>query len=448
MFLKRLHALSRLAAFKALVMIGAGLAASAAIAQAQDWPQFRGPGSDGVAPNATPPCEWSETNNILWKVQPPGRGRSSPVILGDRIYLTTALEAGVVRTNIKGDDMQTAAHVSLGALCLDRHDGKVLWQSILYEIDAPAPVHWYNSWATPTPVVERGKLYCDFGTFGTACLDSQTGSAIWKTNLPVDHMVGPGSSPTLWQNFLLLVRDGIDAQYVAGLEKKTGRIVWRTERPPLTGDNQMRKSFSTPLIISTASGPQALIPGPQWVVSYEPDTGQELWRLKHGSGFSFGTEPITGHGLVYVGTGLFHPQVWAIRPDGHGEVTETNVAWKSDHRAPSMSSPVLAVDEIYWVSDNGAAVCSDSKTGELIWQKSIPGTYLASPIGVGGRIYFFERSGKVTVFGAGRQMQQLAQNLLPGPLVATPAFVGPAIYLRTDGFLYCIQQSAGAPNSR
>ena len=206
----------------------------------------------------------------------------------------------------------------------------------------------------------------------------------------------------------------------------------------------MRKAFSTPLIIRTGSGPQAVIPGAQWVVSYEPETGKELWRVKHGEGFSFGTEPVSGNGLVYVGTGLFHPQVWAIRPDGRGDVTETNVVWKSEQRAPNMSSPVLAGDEIYWVSDNGAAVCSDSRTGELIWQQSIPGTYLASPIGAGGRVYFFERSGKTTVFKTGRQMQQLARNILPGPLVATPAFVGPAIFLRTDGFLYCIQQSGAA----
>lgn len=432
------------AAFWSFVAIGATLVAFAANAPAQDWPQFRGPGSNGVAPNANPPLEWSETNNILWKIQTPGRGRSSPVILGDRIFLTTALETGVVRTNIKSDDMQTATHVSLGALCLDRRDGKLLWQTTLFEIDAPAPVHWYNSWATPTPAVEPGKLYCDFGTFGTACLNSQTGKEIWKASLPVDHMVGPGSSPTLWREFLFLVRDGIDTQYVAALEKQTGRTLWKVERPPLTGGNQMRKAFSTPLIVRTGSGPQAVIPGAQWVVSYELETGKELWRVKHGEGFSFGTEPVSGNGLVYVGTGLFHPQVWAIRPDGRGDVTETNVVWKSEQRAPSMSSPVLAGDEIYWVSDNGAAVCSDSRTGELIWQQSIPGTYLASPIGAGGRVYFFERSGKTTVFKTGRQMQQLARNILPGPLVATPAFVGPAIFLRTDGFLYCIQQSGAA----
>ena len=169
--------------------------------------------------------------------------------------------------------------------------------------------------------------------------------------------------------------------------------------------------------------------------------------MKHGKGFSFGTEPVSGNGLVYVGTGLFHPQIWAIRPDGQGDVTQTHVAWKSDNKAPSMSSPVLLGDEIYWVSDNGAACCSDSKSGELLWQKLISGTHLASPLCAEGRVYFFERSGKTTVFKAARQMEQLAQNGLPGPLMATPAFVGPAIYLRTDEALYCIQENPQRTNA-
>jgi outer membrane protein assembly factor BamB len=424
-----------------IALLAANLAARPASVQAQDWPQFRGPNGNGVANEAKPPLEWSETNNVAWKVSPPGRGRSSPVILGDRIYLTTALERGVQRVTIKGDDMQKAEHVSLGAVCLDRRDGKLLWQVTLYEIDSPPPVHWQNSWATPTPVIEAGKLYCDFGTFGTVCLDAQNGKELWKASLPADHMVGPGSSPALWRDLLLLVRDGIDTQYVAAVNKETGRTVWKTERPPLTGGNQLRKAFSTPFIVTTAAGPQAVIPCAQWVVSYEPATGKELWRVQHGKGFSFGTEPVSGNGLVYVGTGMFHPQIWAIRPEGQGDVTQTHVAWKSDNKAPDMSSPVLVGNEIYWVSDSGGACCSDGKTGEVLWQKLIAGTYLASPISASGRVYFFERSGKTTVFKAGREMEQLAQSTLPGPLIATPAFVGLAIYLRTDEALYCIRES-------
>ncbi len=432
--------------FNGCMTIAVALLALAAPAKAANWPQFRGPSCNGIAEAAQPPLEWSETNNVSWKTSPPGRGRSSPVILDQRIYLTTALEKDVQRVNINGDDMQKATHVSLGAVCLDATNGKLLWHVTLYEIDNPAPVHWQNSWATPTPVIEPGRLYCDFGTFGTACLDPATGKELWRTNLTTDHMVGPGSSPTLWRNLLLLTRDGIDSQYVAAVDKQSGQIVWKTARPPLAGGNQLRKAFSTPFILNAPEGPQAVIPCAQWVVSYEPETGKELWRVQHGKGFSFGTAPVSGNGLVYVGTGLFHPQIWAIRPNGRGDVTQTHVAWKSENKAPDMSSPVLVGDEIYWVSDNGNVSCSDSKTGQLLWQKLVSGNFLASPVCANGRIYFFERTGKTTVFKAGREVLQLAQNMLPGPLVATPAFIGPAIYLRTDQALYCLQERAG--NSR
>src|SRR5258705_6376004 len=204
------------------VMIVAGTAEAE-----QGWPQFRGPRGDGTSTARDVPLTWSETNNVAWKVAVPGRGRSSPVVLEDRIWLTTALEEGLKRTQIGSDDMQTAEHVALEAICLDRAQGKIVWRTPLFDVPNPAPVHWYNSWATPTPVVEAGRLYCDFGTFGTACLDAKKGTILWQTQLPLDHQVGPGSSPVLFQKLLILVRDGRDAQYVAALDKKTGQSVWK-----------------------------------------------------------------------------------------------------------------------------------------------------------------------------------------------------------------------------
>ena len=186
------------------------LAVQDACSAESGWPQFRGPRGDSVVPEANPPVQWSETNNISWKISIPGRGRSSPVVLGERIWMTTAIEQGVHRTRIGSDDMQTAEHVTLKAVCLDRAHGRILWEVLLFEVDKPDPVHWLNSWATPTPTVEPGRLYCDFGTFGTACLDSATGRVLWKRQLHVDHHHGPGSSPILYKNLLILVRDGRD----------------------------------------------------------------------------------------------------------------------------------------------------------------------------------------------------------------------------------------------
>ncbi|MCX6928608.1 MAG: PQQ-binding-like beta-propeller repeat protein [Verrucomicrobia bacterium] len=415
-----------------LLMAGKGEAA-------KDWPQFRGPRGDGSATTKNLPLVWSKTNNIAWKSPVPGRGRSSPVVLDDHIWLTLAIEQGALRTRIGPDDMQTAEHITLKAVCLDRSSGKIVWESTLFEVDKPAPVHWLNSWATPTPVVEPGRLYCDFGTFGTACVDSQTGQVLWQKRLALDHQVGPGSSPVLWQNLLLLVRDGRDAQYVTALDKKTGQTVWKTDRPPIdTPSTDLRKAFSTPLLIQSGGHTQMIAPTAHWIVSYDPGTGKEFWRARHGQGFSFGSCPVFGKGMAFFSTGCFKAQLWAIRVDGEGDVTSTHIAWKCPRQVPVMSSPVLAGSELYWVSDDGMASCADAQSGAVHWQERLGGTYLASPLYAAGRIYFFGMDGKTTVVKAGKQFERLAENFVQGPLVATPALLDQSIFLRTDTHLYRI----------
>ena len=407
----------------------------------QDWPQFRGPRGDSVAPDANPPIQWSDTNNIAWKAALPGRGRSSPVVLGQRIWLTTALEQDVHRTRIGPDDMQTAAHVTLKALCLDRADGRILWETLLFDVDKPDLVHWLNSWATPTPAVEPGHVYCDFGTFGTACLEAETGKVVWKKRLALDHQVGPGSSPMLYRNLLILVRDGRDAQFVAALDKNTGELAWKTQRPPLKNSRgNLQKSFSSPLLFESGGRTQMVVPGPQWVVSYDPASGREFWRARHGDGFSIGASPVFGHGLVFFSTGCMKAQLQAFRTDGEGDVTATHLAWKSLRQIPVMPSPVLVGDDLYWVSDDGMATCAEAKSGEIHWQERLGGAYLASPLYAGGRLYFFGQSGKTTVISPGRQFQRMSENQLQGTVVATPAMVGPTIFLRTDTHLYRLER--------
>lgn len=410
------------------------------VACALDWPQFRGPSGDGVAPKADPPIVWSKTTNLAWKVALPGRGRSSPVVLGEMIWLTTAVEQGVVRTNIRSDDMQIAEHVWLKSLCLEAKTGKILWEKQLFDVPHPDPVHWLNSWATPTPVVERGRVYCDFGTYGTVCLDASTGELIWKQRLALDHQVGPGSSPVLWKDRLFLIRDGRDAQYVAAIDKKNGEILWKTERPPLVASSgELKKSFCTPMILQQPGGVQVVAPGAQWAVAYEPMTGKEIWRIHHGRGFSIGTSPIFGKGLVYFGTGCFKPQLLAVRPDGHDDVTETHVAWKTLRQVPVMSSPVLAGNEIYWVSDDGMATCASAENGEIYWQERLGGPCLASPLLARDRLYFFRQDAKAVVVRAAKQFERLAENSLEGTLIATPALGDHAIFARTDTQLFCIR---------
>jgi outer membrane protein assembly factor BamB len=405
----------------------------------QNWPQLRGPRGDGTSLATHVPLHWSETNNIVWKASIPGRGRSSPVVLGDRIWLTLALEQGVVRKRIGGDDMQTAEHVSLEVVCLDRAKGKILWRTKLFEVANPDPVHWFNSWATPTPVVEPGRLYCDFGTFGTACLNAETGEIHWKTQLPSDHQVGPGSSPLLYQKLLIMVRDGREAQYVVALDTKTGQEVWKTNRPPIVASSpNLKKSFVTPLLVDTGGRMQLLAPTAHWMVSYEPATGRELWRVRHGEGFSIGSCPVFGNGTVYFSTGCFKPYLWAVRVDGAGDVTATHAAWKTTRQVPIMSSPLLLGEELYWTSDDGMANCADARSGEAYWQERMNEQHLASPLLAEGRLYFFGMNGKTTVVKAGKPFEKLAENLLEGVVVATPAILDRTIFLRTDTHLYRI----------
>ncbi len=417
----------------------AALLAQTTTAAELNWPQFRGPHGDGSTAARNVPVTWAETNNVVWKSAVPGRGRSSPVIIGDRIWLTTALEQDVRHVPIGGDDMQTAEHVSLETVCLARDSGKILWRTRLFDIDKPDPVHWFNSWATPTPVVEPGRIYCDFGTFGTACLDTKTGKIIWKTKVPSDHQVGPGSSPVVYRNLLILVRDGREAQYVTALDKKTGKAVWKTDRPPIEASSpNLKKSFVTPLLVPTNGETQLISPAAHWVVSYDPATGKELWRARHGVGFSIGSCPVYGHGMVFFSTGCMKAQLFAVRADGSGDVTSTHVAWKTTKQVPVMSSPVMSGNEIYWVSDDGMANCADAANGEVYWQERLGGQHLASPLLAEGRVYFFGKDGKSTVIKAGKRFEKIAENVLPNEAIATPAIVDRTLYLRTDSHLYRI----------
>jgi outer membrane protein assembly factor BamB len=264
---------------------------------------------------------------------------------------------------------------------------------------------------------------------------------LWQIQLPLDHQVGPGSSPLLWQDRLLLARDGRDAQYVTALDKQTGRTLWKTDRPPIQASSgNLKKSFSTPLLVEHNSKVQLIAPAAHWAVSYNPGTGEELWRVRHGEGFSIGTSPAFRNGVVYFGTGCYKAQLWAVRTDGQGDVSATHFQWKTLRQVPVMSSPVLVGNEIYWVSDDGMATCADAQSGEVHWQERLGGPCLASPLSAQDRVYFFRQDGNTIVVKAGKQFERLAENPLDGTLVGTPALADRALYVRTDTHLYRIEQ--------
>jgi outer membrane protein assembly factor BamB len=241
---------------------------------------------------------------------------------------------------------------------------------------------------------------------------------------------------------LLLVRDGRDAQFVAALDKHTGQTLWKTDRPPINVSSpNLKKSFSSPLIVEEAGRTQVIVPGAHWAVAYEPSTGQELWRLRHGDGFSIGTSPVYGQSNVFFGTGCFRPQLWAVRVDGQGDVTTTHATWKTTRQVPVMSSPVLAGEELYWVSDDGMVTCADARNGQVYWQERVGGACLASPVSASGRLYFFRQDATTVVMRAGRRFERLAENPLEGTLIASPALDHRTLYLRTDTHLYALRAS-------
>jgi outer membrane protein assembly factor BamB len=400
----------------------------------QDWTSFRGP-NQGLA-DADPPVEWSETKNVAWKTALPGRGRSSPVVLGGRIFVTRAVEKGVVRKKIGADDMQTAEHVAIGAACVDAASGQILWDVTLREVPNPDAVHWFNSWATPTPAVEPGRLYVDFGGMGTWALDTDSGKVLWEKTLPMDHQVGPASSLLLHEKRLFFVRDGRQEQGLLALDPATGGTLWKTSRPPIdTRSPNAKKSFSSPLLVDGL----IVASGPHWIAAYEPASGKEAWRLRHGDGFSIGSVPVAAAGAVYFSTGCMRPSLLAIRTGGSGDVTSTHLTWRSQKSVPVMSSPLLADGRLYYVSDEGIATCADVANGTPHWQERLGEGHLASPLLASGRVYFFGREGKSTVVKAGPAFERLAENKLDGVTIASPAAVGKALFIRTDTHLYRIE---------
>ena len=402
----------------------------AGLAQAADqtWPQFRGPTGLGsaVQPDSNPPHRWSEQQNIAWKTTIPGSGWSSPVIWNDQVWLTTSQNGGQ----------------QVYAICIGT-DGKIKHQVKLFTVATPETKNALNSYASPSPTIEAGRVYVHFGTYGTACLDTGSGKILWKrTNLTLDHQEGPGSSIILHQDLLLFHCDGRDVQYVIALDKKTGKTAWKTKRSvDLSKVNDFqRKAFSTPLVVTFQGRTQMISPAAQGCYSYDPKSGKELWKVRY-PGFSAVPRPIIQQGTTYVVTDFGKPELWAVQLDGRGDVTNSHVRWKYKTSVSSTPSPVLINGLIYFVSDKtGIVSCVDANTGTLVWKQRIGGKFSASPVATAQTIYFFDRDGKTTVIAKGRQFKKIAVNQLDSGCMASPAIIGDTLYLRTDTALYRIQR--------
>lgn len=433
------------------VALGGWLSLTNLCFAAVEWPQFRGPEGDGHALATGLPTEWSETDGIVWKAAIPGRGWSSPVIGDGLVWVTTAVEHSVTQAerseiaknklagNPMVDQMTIVGSITLRAVAVSLETSKIVHNVHLFDVKDPQPVHSLNSYASPTPVLVDQRLICHFGTFGTACVNTTDGKVLWKADLPLDHSVGPGSSPIVFEDRVIIPCDGADVQFVAALDLLTGKPIWKTPRPAMTGDKgDMHKAFSTPYLTVVNGQPQAVIVGAQWVVAYEPRTGQEIWKLNYGVGFSNVPRPVVGHGLIYICTGFMRPELLAIRETAQGEIGESDIVFRVKRQIPAQPSPVLVGQEIFLVSDQGIATCLDALTGEQLWQERVEGNYSSSPLAADGKVYFSNREGQTTVIRPGRTYDKLAVNKLDGQLMASPAAIDGRLLLRSESHLYLV----------
>jgi outer membrane protein assembly factor BamB len=412
----------------------------------QDWTQWRGPDGQGHALSNNVPIRWGETSNVVWKKEILGRGWSSPIVADGKIWLTTAIETPLNATEAEtrlssntGDQPLTLLdRVDLKVIALEQTTGALLHELTLFSVDDPQWVHKLNSYASPTPVYENGRLYCHFGTFGTACLDCQSTSIVWSNQeLHVMHENGPGSTPIIAGEVLVFHMDGSDEQFIAALDKRSGKLAWKTPRSGEMRPNpQHKKSYGTPLLVGVRGKEQIVSPASDWCYGYEPSTGKELWKVAYGQlGFSVTPKPVVGHGMVYLITGFGKGQLLAIDVE---KSAEPKIVWSFNKGTPTMPSPLLVGQEIYFVSDKGILTCLDALTGDEIYRDRLNGNFSSSPWFANGRIYVSNREGSTFVFAAGSKFELLAENLLPEPIMATPAVVDSSIYLRTEKHLYRI----------
>jgi outer membrane protein assembly factor BamB len=416
---------------------------------AADWPQWRGADNHGHAEAKGLPQVWSAETNVAWRTEIPGRGWSTPVIAGRQIWLTTALETPAnpadterrLKTNTGTQPVTLLEKVELRAVCLDRDSGKLLYEVHLLTEHEPQWVHQLNSYASPTPVLEDGRLYCHFGAFGTACVDTRKARVAWtNTTLRVMHENGPGSTPILWQDLVIFHLDGSDKQFIAALDKRTGEVRWTSDRSGEMRENpQLKKSYGTPVVVQVDGREELISPASDWLYAYDPANGSERWKLSYGTlGFSIAPVPVTGHGMIFMSTGFMRPQMLGIRHDGK---TSPEIAWRYTKGAPTMPSPLLVGDELYFLTDAGGILtCLDARTGEEHYRERLGGNFSASPLFADGRIFVSNREGETFVLAPGKQFQLLAKNTLPEGHYASPVALDKSLFLRTEKALYRIEQ--------
>jgi len=432
----------RLAAALMLALGGSPVAA--------DWPQWRGPHGSGIADDANVPDRWSATENLVWKAPLAGLGVSSPIVFGDRVFVTSQVGAGVRRPGNHPRLAQGSAASSSGERALaasrddrtmfvveafQRSDGRRLWE---YRAEAAGPlpgVHDKHNLASPSPVTDGQMVYAWFGTGQIVALD-MAGKVAWERHLgqeisPFDINWGHGSSPTLFGDSLILLCDHAPAAYLLAVDKRTGQDRWKTDR------GRGRMSYTTPFVVDAASGPELIVNSSERVDAYDPRTGAFLWHVGGSNQFPIPT-PTFHDGVVYMSRGYRSGPYMAIRPGGRGDISTSHVVWQVSTGAPYISSLVYDGGLLYMANDVGALTAVDAATGAKVWQERVDGIFSASPVAAGGKVYFVSETGETIVVRSGRQPAIIAKNDIGERLIASPAVSNGQIFLRSDGQLFCV----------
>ncbi len=397
------------------------------------WTHFRGNDLNGISTETGVPVNWNDSTNIAWKTAIEGKGWSSPVVLGNQVWITTATDDGR----------------EMRAICADTETGAIIYNILLFNPDTLYRKHSINTYATPTPAIEKGRVYMHFGRYGTACLDARNGAILWeRTDMQVEHIQGPGSSLLIYKDMLIVHMEGSDIQYIAALNKHTGETIWKTERPKELYDRLEyigKKAYITPIIVTVNGRDLMISNGSAACIAYDAETGREVWRIVHGEDSTIAM-PTESNGIVYFYVGFEtdkegekKAELLAVDPSGEGDVEQTHVLWRVNSPILQLLSPVVIDNLLYTIDSESMMYCLDARTGETVWSEKMKGKFHSSPVYADGHVYFSSTKGTTYVMKAGNKMEQVAENSLDGEIWATPAIAGKAIYMRTSKYLYKIQ---------
>lgn len=401
--------------------------------QNKNWTHFRGSDLNGIAANENIPVKWDESV-IKWRTAIHDRGYSSPVVYGNQIWMTTAKDDGK----------------EVYAVCIDFKTGKLIYDIKVFtpgEVDQKNSI---NTYATPTPCVEKGFVYVHFGSTGTACISTENGSVVWKqTGLKCNQAHGAASSPVIYRNLIILHFESTEVRFIAALNKSNGELIWRSDRPeepyiPLPKFG--KPAFITPIIINVKGQDMLISNGSAICQAFNPETGEEIWRIVDGAETTIAM-PFTENGVLYWYTGFKvgddgkqYTDMLAINPDGKGDIKSTNIIWnrKDETSDNQMLSPVIKDGLIYTVTTRNIMMCIDAATGQEIWSRHVNSHYNSSPLFINGNIWFFSVKGEVLVLKAGKKYEVINQNTMDSGIWATPAVLRNSMILRTQNYLYRI----------